>query len=379
MFFKRQDYPIGLDISDFSLKFVQLCRKNNKIEIQSFGKLILEKGIIENNRIKDMDVFVSKIKELIDNPKFGRVTSKRVVLCLPEPKTFIKLIKISRDKKLDEEHIEKEIKKYIPLSPDEIYYDWQIISKNEEEKTVLVGVSPKVFVDQYIEAIESAKLSLVATEIESMSIARALLKEESVNNINENSKNYGILDIGANRSSMFVYAKNTILFNISIPISGEKITDKITKELNITRKKAELSKIVCGVDKSRCEGIVALQISESIKNMMLRINDVLDFHFENFSEFGKVDNLIICGGGANINGLDKELEKSVGIKAYVGNPFNNIDTISAIVLKKMFDEYKIAKDQTSKDKTFSILQNDSLTYCTAIGLALREIFKEGSK
>ncbi|HNV97370.1 MAG TPA: pilus assembly protein PilM [bacterium] len=379
MFFKRQDYPIGLDISDFSLKFVQLYKKANKIGIQSFGKLMLEKGIIENNHIKDMDTFIVRLKELIDNPKFGRVTSKRVVVCLPEPKTFIKLIKIPRDKKLDEEHIEREIKKYIPISPDETYYDWQTISKNEEEKTVLVGVSPKVFVDQYIEAIEGAKLSLIATEIESVSIVRSLLKEESANNIGENSKNYGIIDIGANRSSMFVYAKNTILFNISIPISGEKITDKIAKELNILRKKAELAKIICGIDKSRCEGIVALKISESIKNMMLRINDVLDFHGENFSEYGKIDNLIICGGGANINSLDKELEKSTNIKSYIGNPFNNIDIISAVALKKMFDEYKLTKGQASNDKTFTILQNDSLAYCTAIGLALREIFKEGSK
>jgi len=319
------------------------------------------------------------MKELLDNPKFGKISSKEVVVCLPEPKTFIKLIKISRDKKLDEENIAHEIKKYIPISTDEAYYDWQIISKNEEEKTVLVGVSPKIFVDQYIEAIENAKLSLIATEIESISIARCLLKEESNKNNMENSQNYGVIDIGANRSSMFVYAKNTILFNISIPISGEKITDKISKELNITRKKAELAKIICGVDKSRCEGMVAEQISGSIKNMMLRVNDVLDFHSANFSEYGGIDNLLICGGGANINGLEKELEKSTGIKSCIANPFNNIDTISAVALKKMFDEYKLSIDKKSKDKAFSILQNDSLTYCTAIGLALREIFNERKK
>ncbi len=378
MFFKRQDYPIGLDISDFSLKFVQLSKKANKIELQSFGKTTLEKGIIENNQIKDMSLFVAKIKELIDKPKFGKITSKRVVVCLPEPKTFIKLIKISREKKLTEEQIGAEIKKYIPMSPDETYYDWQVISRNQEEKTVLVGVSPKIFVDQYIEAMEKAKLSLIAAEIESVAIARALLKEESSSSI-ESPKNYGIIDIGANRSSMFVYSKNTILFNISIPISGEKITDKIAKELNITRKKAELAKIILGVDKNKCEGIVETKISESIKKMLLRINDVIDFNNENFSNYGNIDNIIICGGGANINSLDKEIEKFSGIKACVGNPFTNIDIISAVALKKMFDEYKLTKGQLSNEKEFSILQNDSLTYCTAIGLALREIFKERSK
>ena len=358
MLLKTQDYPIGLDISDFSIKVVQLSKKKDKIELQSFGKIFLDKNIIENNLIKDMNAFVVKLKELLDNPKFGKISSKKVVICLPESKTFIKLITIPGDQKLNEESIQDEIKKYVPIPVEDTYYDWQVISKNKESKTVLVGVCPKVFVDQYIEALEKAKLSLIAAEIESVAISRALLKND---NTEESQKNYGILDIGANRSSMFVSSKDSILFNVSIPISGEKITDKIAKELNVTRSKAELAKIICGVDKNKCDGLVWDKISESIKKMLERVGEVIDFHSENFFKYGNIHNIIICGGGANINGLEKEIERFTGIKSYIGDPFNNIDIISATALKKMFDEYKLSKNQTSNKKGFSILQNDSLT------------------
>ena len=215
MLLKTQDYPIGLDISDFSIKVVQLSKKKDKIELQSFGKIFLDKNIIENNLIKDMNAFVVKLKELLDNPKFGKISSKKVVICLPESKTFIKLITITGDQKLNEESIQDEIKKYVPIPVEDTYYDWQVISKNKESKTVLVGVCPKVFVDQYIEALEKAKLSLIAAEIESVAISRALLKND---NTEESQKNYGILDIGANRSSMFV--SSPILFNTSIAFSA---------------------------------------------------------------------------------------------------------------------------------------------------------------
>jgi Tfp pilus assembly PilM family ATPase len=45
-------YPSGLDISDLSIKLVQLDKVRDKIKIQALSKLSLSKGIIENGEIK---------------------------------------------------------------------------------------------------------------------------------------------------------------------------------------------------------------------------------------------------------------------------------------------------------------------------------------
>lgn len=375
MFFKMPNFPIGLDISDSSLKFVQLGKSGKKILVKSFGKIALEDGIIENGQIKDTELFSSKVVELLENPKFGKVSSKRIVVCLPEPKTFIKVIKISKDKKIIQKIIENELKKHIPISIEDVYYDWQVIARDDKERKILIGVSPKVFVDQYIKAFDMARLSLVATEIESMSISRCIIQREFQKS-SEQSKNYGIIDIGANRSSMFIYSKGAILFNVSIPLSGHKITEKISKELSIDKKHAEAAKIICGIDKTKCGGIVESKISKLIQKLLLRINQVLEFHDENFYEFGKIDEIIISGGGANIKNLDKEIEKFTNIKTLVADPSINIDIVPTSVQEKMKETYRLPQGKNSLSKGFSITQNISLTYCTAIGLALREIFIE---
>ena len=93
MFLSRSsNYPFGLDISDLSLKLVQLNKSRNKISIQALGKTDLPEGLIVDGEIKNQEEVVKMIRKLISKPKYGRVSSDSVVVCLPETKTFVKLI-----------------------------------------------------------------------------------------------------------------------------------------------------------------------------------------------------------------------------------------------------------------------------------------------
>jgi type IV pilus assembly protein PilM len=201
----------------------------------------LEKGWIEGGEIKNKKKVLSAIKALMDNPKFGKVSSNQVVSCLPEAVTFIKLIKIEGEVDNLEEAIIFELNKHIPMDIEEVYYDYQVVKNTKDEKLVIFGACPKKIVDQYIDLLTEAKLSVMAMEIESMAISRSLLLEESSHFVGKKNKNYVIVDIGANRSSVFVYSQNTILFDVSIPISGQDISNKISKDSKIDSDKADLA------------------------------------------------------------------------------------------------------------------------------------------
>jgi len=54
----------GLDISDHSIEILQLGL-NNKLKV--FGRVILEKGIVEDGQIIQKDKLLLKIKEIIKN------------------------------------------------------------------------------------------------------------------------------------------------------------------------------------------------------------------------------------------------------------------------------------------------------------------------
>jgi len=395
IFSKKSKYPIGLDISDLSLKFVQLDQKKDDVTIQSFSKISLKKGWIENGEIKDQENVLKAIKNLIDNPKFGKVSSNQVVSCLPESTTFIKLIKIIGKVNNLKEAIISEINKHIPMSIDEVYYDYQIVKSKAEEKLIIFGASPKKIVDQYIDLLSEAKLAVVAMEIESTAISRSLLLEENPHFKGKKNKNYVVIDIGANRSSVFVYSKNTILFNVSIPISGQDISNKISKDSKIESDKADLVKIVCGLDEKKCKGIVKKNLSIMIEQLVTKLEGAIEYYHSHFSGHGELDEILICGGGANIEGIDKIIQKKTLIKTKLGNVFTNLskpDQVSInlskpqeIFVKNFIETYKLnidliqsghsSKFSKEENKKFiSIKQDSSITYATAIGLALRNVF-----
>ncbi len=220
----------------------------------------------------------------------------KLLACLPETKTFVKLIDIEESPNKISDIIEHEIEKYVPFSAPEMYYDWQIINKTHEQTSVLIGAAPKTIVNQYSSLLNKAKLSIRAFEIEPISICRCILPEESPKFERNISKNYVIFDIGAKRTSIIIYAKNAIITSISIPISGEETTEKISKTLEISIDQAEKAKVICGLDKTKAQGVIYDILSEKINNLLSRLNETIDFFYSQHQDYGKIDEIILCGG-----------------------------------------------------------------------------------
>ena len=379
LFSKNLIYPLGLDISDLSLKLVQLNRVGSKIKIQALGKVSVPEGLIVEGEIKNEEEVADIIKKLISKPKCGKVSSDMVVACLPETKTFIKLIEVEKTPNNLADVIETEIEKHVPLLIDEIYYDWQVIGEREDVQLVLIGAAPKKIVNQYTNLLDKAKLSVEALEIEPMSLCRSLLAEELPNFKGEFNKNYAIIDIGATRTSLVVYAKNTILFTVSMPISGEKITENIAASLEIEKEQAEKAKIICGLDEAKASGIINKVLAGMINDLNERVNEILEFYGNHFPQYGPISEILLCGGGANIKDIDKIISKFSFIKVAGGDALVNLGEAKNKFIELLSETYSldVALPNNKKNKSesnLSITQDSSLTFATAIGLALRGIF-----
>lgn len=369
--------PIGLDISDLSLKLVQLYKRGDKIKIQAINKLNLHEGIIKDGEVLDKEKLIDKINELISRPAYGKVNTNDVIACLPETKTFIKLIKIPKTPNPLPEIIEGEMEKHIPMAINDIYYDWQIIENSADAQDVLIGVAPKNIVDQYINLFDEAKLFTNALEIEPVSLCRSLLSSE--NPKIHTAGNYGIIDIGAQRTSLTIYSKNTILFTLSMPISGEKITRSIAEILKIEISQAEKAKIICGLDENKAQGIIKNILIDMVDKLTRKINEAVDYYENHFPDRGPLNQILLCGGGANIKNLAEIINKSISIEVKRGDALVNLKENPENFSKILTETHKITsdlvKDNGKNDKkTISVAQDTSLTFATAIGLALRGIF-----
>lgn len=389
MFSKSSNYSIGLDISDLALKLVQLRKKGNKIKIQAIGRTSVPEGAIVNGEIINDEEVVKAIRNLIENPKYGSVSSDKVVACLPESKTFVKLIRVEKSVNQISDIIESEITKYIPFSLEDIYYDWQVMEDGGSFQNILIGGAPRKIVDQYTRILDKAQLSVEALEIEPITLCRSLLREESSRFKGVRDKSYAIIDIGAIRTSMIFYSKNSILFTISMPISGERITHKIAETLKINKKQAEKAKIICGLDQNKAEGVIYDILSDTVKDLNKELNHAINFYKDHFGDRGPLDMIIICGGGSNIKNVEKIIRDVVDVDVFKGDSLVNLSEVKENFSKLLTETHNldISSSKSSKNllsyfksksknkgAVLSITQDSSSTFATAVGLALRGVF-----
>ena len=360
---------LGLDISELSLKVVQIRKNKGKKYIQAMNSINLPAGLIEEGVIKDHDKVARVVEKLIKTTP-GNLTTKYAVVCLPEPTTFIKVIEVA-DKEIRAEGVEKvimhELPRHMPLSMEEVQIDWQEIGAGNKKRKFLVGAVARSIADDYIKVCQLAGLKVAALEVEAQAITRSILPAVSVvkkekswlskfnrtpketkeeNLANDNPKI--ILDMGATRTGLILMDHNTIQFTSSLAkISGEKITADILEQKKLSYNQAEKAKIICGINPRKCKGAVAEIIKTAIDGLLKEIINADNFYQDHFGQETHDIEIILSGGGAHLANIDKVLEEKIKRKVRIADALTNLEK---------FQPRKV---------------NNMSAYTTAIGLALR--------
>lgn len=341
---KNDEPAFGFDISDQHLRLVQLCKKGKRILVRLHNDVRLPCGCVVDGEIRDRKVFLEHFNKLV-RTRIGHGRLSREVVCsLPESKTFLKQISLdTADEEATEAKVREAIPLHFPLSADEVYFDWQVISKDDCSSQVLVGASPKAIVDSYMDAIEAAGFMPAALEVEAAAISRLLIES------NGGQEPQIAIDIGATRTGLFLYDEGTVKFTISLPISGEKATQTIIRALDLDPEKAEKAKLVCGLDPDKCQGALLEVFSDIMDELCARITSAIDFYHDNFHNDRPISRITLCGGGANFIGIAQFLSHRLDIEVAIADPFAAIDN--------------------PDPKHFTPQQSQS--YVTAMGLALK--------
>ena len=353
---KKKNYPLGLDISESSLKMVQLGKnRKGKITLNSFNITELPQEAIVNGDIRDEEEVIKNLKELFGKAKINKPSTKQVVASLPESKTFIKLIKVEDPVNKVEDIIESEMEKNIPFSSQNVYYDWQTIEDKKDHQLLLLGVAPKGVVEQYYDLLSKAGLAVEALEIEPVAICRAILDEETPVFEESKGKNYIVIDIGFSHSTIIFYSRNTILFTTETQLSGEKITREIAEHLNIDRNKAEKYKTSLSKKNDNYKKILEI-IDGNLEELNTKLSRALDFYYDNYSDRGGIESVFLVGGG----GYTERIKDAITCFP------------ASVEIKEADPLVKISKGK--KAKKFFQKENVSLRFTTSIGMALSKIF-----
>jgi type IV pilus assembly protein PilM len=360
-FLNLKPQTFGLDISDSSLKIIKLKKKRKSFGLASLGEQKIKEGIIKDGEIKNPEELIKIIKESLLKVEGEKLRTKYVISSLPEEKSFLKIIQMPKMKEGDlKMAVRYEAENHIPLALSEVYLDSQVIvplKDHLDHVDVLIVAFPKNIIDSYVYCLKEAGLQPIAMELESTAIVRSLVEKEI------SQFPLFLVDIGVDKTSFIIFSGQSLRFTSSIAISSDMFTDIIAKNLKVEKEEAEKIKLKYGLDNKSAKSKKIFEILlPALTDLAEQIEKCLFFYKSHSShEHLNIDGqgvrkIILCGGGANINGLTSLLSEKLGCPVELGNPWINI------------------LSKTQKESSLMSYKS-SLKYTTAIGLALRG-FKE---
>lgn len=165
----------GISITDNDIKFIELKREmfGDGLKLVHAEKIDLPQGIIESGLIKETGKLSSILKDLSRrfNIRYTRVS-------LPEEKTYLFTVTIDS---VSPENLKDAvafiIEENVPISSTEAIFDYEIIEENKVAGKIKMAVSvlSKNVASSYIDTFESAGITPTSFDLESQSIARALI------------------------------------------------------------------------------------------------------------------------------------------------------------------------------------------------------------
>ena len=360
-FLSLEPEAFGIDFSDLRLRIVSLSRNKKYLSLASYSEVKVPPGVISDGDVLDEEKLIISIKKAVNTVKGPKIKTKYVIASLPETKAFLQVIKVpkmtAKELKIA---MPFEIENYIPITSDKTYLDYQpIYQTSEDTKTldVLIGAMLKEVIDPYVYCLNKAGLIPKALEVESQSIARAVINNQI------SPFPYLIIDFGKTTTSFIVFSGQSLRFTSTIGIAADDITRAIAKDLKITFAKAESLKIKYGledIDNTTQNKNVKKSVNFVVDRLMKETKKYIDYYHTHSNDIptalggGEIKKIFLCGGGANLAGLKKFISHKAKISTDLANPWVNITDKKAKEIPQM---------------SFG----ESLGYTTALGLALRGI------
>jgi type IV pilus assembly protein PilM len=344
----NQGAVLGLDISTVAVKLLELSRSGTRYKVESYAVTALPPAAILDKTMASTDVIAEAIKAVV---KQSGTKLKTAAVAVSGAAVMTKIITMPANLTDDEveEQIMIEADQYVPYALDEVSLDFEIQGVNEinpDMVNVILAASRKDNVDDRVEALTKAGLKARVVDVEAFAMENAfgLLADQLHSAVG--GQTVAIADIGATLSTLNVLHDGRTVYTREQVFGGKQLTEEIQRRYGLSYEEAGLAKKHGGLPDN-----YIVDVLEPFKRAVVQqIARSLQF-FVSSSANKNIDSIILSGGCASIPGIEKMVSQTLGVNAYIANPFIDM-TLSQKV-----------KPQT--------LSNDAPAMMLACGLALR--------
>ena len=338
----------GLDISDESLKFVELVPTKDGIGLGRYGERAIPLGVIESGKIKDS----KKMEEILSSlRKEEGVKSVRV--SLPEEQVYLFQLRLEKaGLKNVREAIELALEEHVPITAEDAIFDYELVKEDTQSLEVQVTAIPKNIIENYLSIFKNSDISVQSFELEAQAISRSVIRDGD-------PETYMIVDFGKKRTGIFIVSGGIVMFTSTLDLGGVMLTNMIQKNFGVSFEEANKMKQKYGLERN----VENKEVFAVLLNSVSVLRDEIVKHFlywhthkdENGKNNPVIKKIIFCGGDANLIGLSDYISVSMKSSVEMANVWKNITNTEKSIPEMYFKQ--------------------ALAFATALGLALGDFKK----
>lgn len=313
---KSQPPLVGVDISSTAVKLLQLSRAGNRYRVEHYAVEPLPPNAVVEKNIVEVDAVGEAIKRAVAR---SGLRTKYAAAAVAGSSVITKVIPMNAD--LDEEDLETEIQleaaNYVPYPIEEVSLDFEVLGPmpgNPEMVQVLLAASRSENVEVRASALELGGLTPKVMDVEGFAIENAFALVAETLNVPRDS-NVALVDSGATMTTLNVIRNGRTIYSREQVFGGKQLTDEVMRRYGLSYEQAGLAKRQGGLPEN-----YQSEVLEPFKEAMVQqISRLLQFFYAG-TEYNRVDQIVLAGGGAAIQGIAPMIEEQLGVPTTIANP-----------------------------------------------------------
>jgi type IV pilus assembly protein PilM len=350
VFGRSRNRPLlGLDVTTSSVKLIELSDTGRGYRVESFAAEPTPPNAINDKAIVDAEAVGEAIRRAV---KRSGSKTREAAVAISGDAAITKVIQMPKN--LNEADLEGQVElqadQYIPFPMEEVSFDFEIIGESDRDPDmvdVLLVATRTENVEQRQAAVEAAGLTTSVVDVEAFAVENAcsLLTHQMPDGGID--KFIAIVDFGASTTTFSVLHNLKVIYTRDFAFGGQQLTEEIMRTYGLSLEDAGRAKKEGGLPSNYQPEV----LDAFMDDMSQQVSRSLQFFLASGTGRDQPDQVLVCGGCANIPGVADVIGSRIGIATEIGDPLGQMKL-------------------SSRAKSHGV-QKDSTALLTACGLALR--------
>ena len=344
---------VAVDIGTFALKIVEMelgnAKEIKKVIYYPWPEPVANTDVLEI--IKNPN-FYKEIVYLLDSNNISckdyyvlaasnRIVMRPIILPPNLPQSEIKQL------------LSLQIVDQIPYNEDEVYYDYSIIKRDDQETVIHVFASERGYIDEIVGLFTALK-----KKIHCINVAPVVIYNAVVNNYQlqlSNTEIFVTINIGATATELSIFKNTELLLFRTIPIGGNRFTTAFGQDKDSTLQEAEYNKCEYGLHKAvEMQTVLGTQ-NELFEHLWRSIQYVISRN-----KSYTLKKVFLSGGSAHLKGFSHKFSRYMEIQMHIPGGKRAFE----VIVLNPFEGLQLARDID-----ISCFQEVAASFASVIGLA----------